>query len=79
MLSSIKLMQLDILIFSSNEMNQVDEREVDNEDDAILDVDDEEERPSNANTHYDDDDVLRQVREPFVRLIRYYSVVCNID
>ena len=52
MLSSIKLMQLDILIFSSNEMNQVDEREVDNEDDAILDVDDEEERPSNANTHY---------------------------
>ena len=45
-------MQLDILIFSSNEMNQVDEREVDNEDDFILDVDDEEERPSNANTHY---------------------------
>ena len=45
-------MQLDILIFSSNEMNQVDEREVDNEDDAILDDDDEEERPSNANTHY---------------------------
>ena len=78
MLSSIKLMQLDILIFSRNEMNQVDEREVDNEDDAILDVDDEEERPSNANTH-DDDDVLRQVLEPFVRLIRYYRVVCNID
>ena len=74
---SIKLMQLDILIFSSNE--KVDERKVDNEDDAILDVDDEEERPSNANTHYDDDDVLRQVREPFVRLIRYYRVVCNID
>ena len=79
MLSSIKLMQLDILIFSCNEMNQLDEREVDNEDDAILDVDDGEERPSNANTHYDDDDVLRQVREPFVRLIRYYRVVCNID
>ena len=52
-LSCIKLMQLDILIFSSNEMNQVDERKVDNEDDAILDVDDEEERPSNANTHDD--------------------------